>query len=280
MNTEKDPFDNASALLRKAALEIKQGHTLIGTDQWDLNTDAKAAHDSYMATAAALDAAAQYVEEMLDRIEGKVDSLLTSGNMVPAATRQWTVEDARAFTTSWIEQDPPTAEIRFAWFMLEAKGRAKNVYVAGPMTGLPDLNFPAFHAAAAQLRAQGLHVENPAEHGEIEGAEWGDYLRYDIGRLATCGAIYLLKGWENSKGAQLEVHIARTLDMVVMYAPGAMSVLQAELRQKPAPVVHLPAGGVVFSLLEEVSSCFTRDDDLPNDLLPRIDAVLAAKDGK
>ncbi|WP_457825134.1 DUF4406 domain-containing protein, partial [Staphylococcus aureus] len=32
------------------------------------------------------------------------------------------------------------------------------IYVAGPMSGLPELNFPAFHAAAAELRAQGFDV--------------------------------------------------------------------------------------------------------------------------
>ena len=37
------------------------------------------------------------------------------------------------------------------------------VYISGPMSGLPELNFPAFHAAAASLRAKGLDVVNPAE---------------------------------------------------------------------------------------------------------------------
>ena len=31
------------------------------------------------------------------------------------------------------------------------------------------------------------------------------------------------------------------------------------------------------ALLQEVAACFTRDDDLPDNLLPRIDAVLAAR---
>ena len=38
------------------------------------------------------------------------------------------------------------------------------VYIAGPMTGLPDFNYPAFNAAAAKLRALGLEVLNPAEN--------------------------------------------------------------------------------------------------------------------
>ena len=99
--------------------------------------------------------------------------------------------------------------------------RTKRVYIAGPMTGLPDFNFPAFNAMAATMRAEGWHVENPAEHGHVDGAEWGDYLRYDIGRLATCEAVMLLPGWSKSRGACLEVSIARQLDMPIMLAEGA-----------------------------------------------------------
>lgn len=104
------------------------------------------------------------------------------------------------------------------------------------MTGLPDFNYPAFHAAAAELRANGMHVENPAEHGTVDGAEWSDYLGYDLGRLGTCGAIYMLPGWEKSKGAQLEMHVACTLGLVVLYAPEAKTIAEA------APAVpHLDA---------------------------------------
>lgn len=37
------------------------------------------------------------------------------------------------------------------------------VYIAGPMTGLPEYNFPAFHAAAKAWRDAGWEVLNPAE---------------------------------------------------------------------------------------------------------------------
>lgn len=47
----------------------------------------------------------------------------------------------------------------------------QRIYLAGPMTGLPEHNFPAFHAEAARLRGLGYHVENPAEHGVIDGFE-------------------------------------------------------------------------------------------------------------
>lgn len=102
-----------------------------------------------------------------------------------------------------------------------AAQRRSRIYVAGPMTGLPDFNYPAFNVAALELRTQGWHVENPADHGVIEGAEWADYLAYDLTRLGTCSAIYLLPGWELSKGAVLEHHIAQVLGLEVMFAPNA-----------------------------------------------------------
>lgn len=92
----------------------------------------------------------------------------------------------------------------------------KRIYVAGPMTGLPHLNFPAFHAAAAELRAAGHHVENPAEINADPNAAWSDCMRADIARLVTCDAVHVLPGWENSRGASLEVHIARALGIEVI----------------------------------------------------------------
>lgn len=92
------------------------------------------------------------------------------------------------------------------------------IYISGPMTGLPDLNFPAFHAAAAKLRAAGHQVVNPAELDAADAGkvmEWADYLRRDIKTLMDCKAVALLPNWEQSRGAQLEVYIAQQLGMLV-----------------------------------------------------------------
>jgi Domain of unknown function (DUF4406) len=90
------------------------------------------------------------------------------------------------------------------------------IYIAGPMTGLPDLNFPAFHAEAARLRALGWEVVNPAELNLDPSALWADCMRADITALVTCKFIRLLPGWEKSKGATLEAHIAERLGMHVI----------------------------------------------------------------
>jgi hypothetical protein len=92
------------------------------------------------------------------------------------------------------------------------------VYLSGPMSGLPELNFPAFHAAAARLRADGLEVVNPAEINPGGALSWEQCMRADIKALCDCDAIVLLPGWEGSKGAHLELHVAHRLGMEVRFA--------------------------------------------------------------
>lgn len=92
----------------------------------------------------------------------------------------------------------------------------KRIYIAGPMTGLPEFNFPAFHAAAAALRAAGFDAVNPAEINSDTAMPWAECMRRDIPELLTCDTIAVLPGWENSNGATLEVFIAKALSMPVV----------------------------------------------------------------
>lgn len=90
------------------------------------------------------------------------------------------------------------------------------VYVSGPMTGYEEFNYPAFHKASRQLREAGYEVTSPAEVcPAADGLTWVDYLRADIKALCDCDAVGTLPGWEKSKGATLEVHIARELGFPV-----------------------------------------------------------------
>lgn len=90
-----------------------------------------------------------------------------------------------------------------------------SLYLAGPMTGLPDYNRPAFNAAAAALRSAGYHVTNPVDNGLSADAPWAMHMARDIAMLCGCGAVAFLPGIEDSKGGQLEIQIAKALDMQV-----------------------------------------------------------------
>lgn len=97
----------------------------------------------------------------------------------------------------------------------QAVGHPVRVYLSGPMSGLPDSNFPAFRWWAAKLRADGFEVVSPAEIQEA--GTWELCLRADLRELCTCEAIAMMPGWENSRGAHLELHVAHRLGMKVMH---------------------------------------------------------------
>jgi hypothetical protein len=94
----------------------------------------------------------------------------------------------------------------------------KRVYIAGPMSGIQDLNFPAFHAEAARLRAAGFDVVNPAEINVDPSEGWAACMKRDIAQMLTCDAVALLPGWQQSRGATLEHHIATALGMPALRA--------------------------------------------------------------
>lgn len=89
------------------------------------------------------------------------------------------------------------------------------LYLAGPMSGLPELNFPAFHAEAARLRTLGHDIVNPAEINADPSSGWHACMRADIRELMTCDGIALMTGWANSKGARIECRLALDLGMIV-----------------------------------------------------------------
>jgi hypothetical protein len=95
-------------------------------------------------------------------------------------------------------------------------------YLAGPMRGIEEYNFPAFHKAAAWLRAEGWEVFSPAERDEADEtidqskdpAGWADHLgldyfmAFDLKAVCETQAVICLPDWETSQGARLETMVA------------------------------------------------------------------------
>lgn len=106
---------------------------------------------------------------------------------------------------------------------------SKSIYIAGPMSGYPEFNFPAFYAAEEKLRAEGWEVFNPANKEDekaldAEAFVTGDNVRviekgfdfrkcylWDIEKVIYSDAIYMLKGWQYSPGAVGEHAVAITI---------------------------------------------------------------------
>jgi hypothetical protein len=89
-------------------------------------------------------------------------------------------------------------------------------YISGPITGLKNHNKPAFDKAIEQLGRD--NCISPFDITTIEPAKtWLDYMKADIKVLMDCDSIYMLEGWEYSKGAKLELTIAEELGYKVTF---------------------------------------------------------------
>ena len=104
--------------------------------------------------------------------------------------------------------------------------KKKTLYLAGPMSGYPEFNFPAFYEAEQRLSLAGYVVFNPAnkesereldkkalETGDAQlAAEKGFNFRecylWDVSKVIEADGIYMLTGWEQSPGARGEHAVA------------------------------------------------------------------------
>ena len=94
--------------------------------------------------------------------------------------------------------------------------RRKKIYLSGPMTGVKDLNVPAFNKAAKKLRAKGYLVVNPPELDRKERKDtWEDCLKRDLRYVVECDAIATLPNWQKSRGANLEIYVGKAVSMPV-----------------------------------------------------------------
>lgn len=111
-------------------------------------------------------------------------------------------------------------------------------YCAGPMTGIPGFNFPAFDSLTSYMRSHGWVVVNPAERdremydttgpgfaegdqklwSESTGFDFHEAMRYDLGAITECDAIVFLPGWESSTGCAHEKYVAEVCGLELLYA--------------------------------------------------------------
>lgn len=90
------------------------------------------------------------------------------------------------------------------------------IYLAGPMTGHPEFNYPLFNEYAGHWRAEGYDVINPAERdGGRTDLPYEQYMRGAVRDVANADAVAVLSGWETSGGARMEMTIAKQIGMPI-----------------------------------------------------------------
>ena len=89
------------------------------------------------------------------------------------------------------------------------------LYLCGPMSGLPEFNYPAFREAEKLIRERyGCRVLNPAR--QPDGLTWEEYMRRGCADVVSATVVIVLPGWQKSKGAQEEMACAAIHGIMVL----------------------------------------------------------------
>lgn len=94
------------------------------------------------------------------------------------------------------------------------------IFISGPITGKNNYNRSAFATAEGMLSDQGHTVLNPSNHTPIvdpESITHAAYLNICKAMIDCCDAIYMLNGWQDSKGANIERDYAMLYDKKILY---------------------------------------------------------------
>jgi len=92
------------------------------------------------------------------------------------------------------------------------------IYLSGKMSSLPDLNKPKFEKYEALLVAKGHEVINPHKINFPDTMEltWENYMKEDLKHMLNCDMVAALDDWKESKGALVEIQLARDLNIPVV----------------------------------------------------------------
>lgn len=92
------------------------------------------------------------------------------------------------------------------------------VYISGPITGVKDY-MDKFEQAEKEMIEKGFTVVNPAKinYGMPEDMTYEEYMEIDIRLIDLCDAIYMIRGWEMSRGANREYGYALGKGKTITY---------------------------------------------------------------
>lgn len=96
------------------------------------------------------------------------------------------------------------------------------IYLSGPITGIENYkeNFEAAEREARErLSDWEPEIFNPANITLPDTATHEDYMKICMQKLADCDTIYMLNGWQNSRGACREYGYALGTRMAILRQP-------------------------------------------------------------
>jgi hypothetical protein len=92
------------------------------------------------------------------------------------------------------------------------------IYISGPISGLnPSEVSKSFAEAEKWLKRQGFVPVSPLNNGLPESATYTEHMLRDLQMLSECDEVYMLEGWENSRGCRMEIAEAASLKKTIKF---------------------------------------------------------------
>lgn len=105
------------------------------------------------------------------------------------------------------------------------------IYISGKISGIEDKAHSLFQTAEIELQykytkkyepnafvvVQDFTIINPLKLPHLHDKTWKAYMIEDLKALLECDTIYMLKNWNESKGATIERQLALQLGLNVIY---------------------------------------------------------------
>lgn len=96
----------------------------------------------------------------------------------------------------------------------EERPAKTRIFISGGISGIPDYKYN-FQQARYKLHAAGYEVEDPSLNVGEPGWGWEQWMKQSIAQMLTCDGVAMLPGYQYSRGALVEMHLANDLRMDV-----------------------------------------------------------------
>jgi hypothetical protein len=100
------------------------------------------------------------------------------------------------------------------------------IYISGPVTGTEDY-MARFQAAEHKLEEKGYTVINPAKvNAELpDTLAHNEYMVVSLAMMELCDAVYMMDGWQESKGCSIEFEHAFNNGLAIVFEYGNEEIL-------------------------------------------------------
>lgn len=94
----------------------------------------------------------------------------------------------------------------------------KKCYIAGKIGNLPKEEYEFnFSIAGIEVAQMDMIAISPIDLPHNHGKTWNEHMKEDLIAMLQCQAVYALKNWRLSLGATIEIQLAKSVGIEIIY---------------------------------------------------------------